>query len=129
MTVATQSPLTQLGDDVAQCIALCQDAHRTCVRTFTHCSRRGGLHGEPQHLRLLLDCAQICQTSADFLLRGSDLYNYPCGVCAYICDRCADDCESIAAGDPLMAQCIRACRDCAHHCLHISKARKIASPS
>jgi len=40
---------------------------------------------QPAHMRLLMDCAQACQTSADFLLRNSPFHSRNCGVCADVC--------------------------------------------
>jgi hypothetical protein len=76
----------------------------------------GGAHGGAAHVRLLLDCAEICHTSADFMLRGSDLHPLTCGVCAQVCERCADECERLGATDPAMKRCAEACRRCAESC-------------
>jgi hypothetical protein len=72
----------------------------------------GGEHVQPQHFRLMLDCAQICQTAADFMLRKSPHHPHLCSECAEICRLCADDCERM--GD--MDDCVEACRKCALTC-------------
>jgi hypothetical protein len=54
-----------------------------------HCLQKGGKHAEAKHLRLLMDCAEIRQTSAHFMLRGSDLHSRTCFACAEVCVRCA----------------------------------------
>ena len=69
---------------------------------------------------LLLDCAQICATSADFMLRMSDHHPQVCGVCADICDACARECESMADGAEFMRRCADACRRCAESCRRMS---------
>lgn len=79
---------------------------------YRHCLQLGGKHVEPAHLQLMADCAQICRTSADFMLRGSPRHALTCRACAEICEACADDCERI--GD--MADCVQACRRCAEAC-------------
>ena len=94
--------------------------HAICVETVTHCLEMGGKHAEAAHIRLLLDCAEICQTSANFMLRGSDLHGRTCGVCAEVCERCAQDCERFG-DDEHMQACAKACRSCAASC------RKMAS--
>ena len=33
---------------------------------------------------VLLDCAEICQTSANFMLRGSPLHTNTCAACAIV---------------------------------------------
>ena len=61
--------------DIQQCIQDCLRSQRVCVETFTHCLEKGGKHAAPEHIRLLLDCSEICQTSANFMLRNSELHN------------------------------------------------------
>lgn len=67
------------------------------------------------HIRLLLDCKQICATSADFMARGSDLHAEICAVCADVCERYARDCEQFG-DDPVMRAWAEACRRCAESC-------------
>jgi hypothetical protein len=67
----------------------------------------------------LLDCAEICQTSANFMLRGSELHSRTCWACAEICERCARDCERLS-DDAYMRACAEACRRCANSCKHMA---------
>lgn len=97
------------------CIDTCVDCHRVCLETATHCMAKGGSHATEPHLRLLADCAQICQTSADFMIRGSDLHILTCRVCAEVCERCAQDCFGYG-DDPQMKRCAEICRECAASC-------------
>jgi hypothetical protein len=83
----------QIDVAMRECIDECQECHAACVETSAHCLTMGGKHASYEHQTLLLDCAQICQTSADFMLRGSALHRETCRVCADVCDRCADACE------------------------------------
>ena len=99
-----------------QCIQNCQDCHRVCLELVTHCLQLGDKHAEATHIRLLLDCAQVCATSADFMIRGSDMHGYTCGACAEVCARCAEECERMAEGDELMLRCAEVCRRCAESC-------------
>jgi hypothetical protein len=69
----------------------------------------------------LLDCASICHTSADFMLRGSDLHRPTCGVCAEVCQRCAESCERMAE-DELDRRCAEVCRRCAESCRQMAGA-------
>ena len=56
--------MQQMNQEMRQCIDNCQSCHRTCLQTITHCLQKGGPHAAAAHIRLLADCAQICQTSA-----------------------------------------------------------------
>jgi hypothetical protein len=97
------------------CIVRCSDCHRACTETLMYCLQQGGQHSESNHIRLLIDCAQICQTSADFMLRGSDLHHFTCGACAEVCQRCFEDCAAMS-DDNRMAACAEECRRCAESC-------------
>ena len=45
--------------------------HGICVQTIQYAVQQGDPHVAPEHLRLFEDCAQLCQTSEEFMLRGS----------------------------------------------------------
>jgi hypothetical protein len=105
--------------EMQHCIDECTQCHAVCLGTIQHFLAKGGLHAAPQHIRLLADCAQICQTSADFMIRSSDHYPLTCGVCADICQRCAEDCERMADDAPIR-RCAQTCRTCAESCRHMA---------
>lgn len=104
-----------LTDEMRRCAEQCRECHEVCVETIHHCLEQGGRHVEAGHVRLLLDCAQICDTSGDFLLRGSDLHTETCRACAEVCTRCAESCERVG-GDDVMKRCAEICRRCAESC-------------
>jgi hypothetical protein len=94
--------------DMQQCIQNCLDCHRICLETVAYCLKMGGKHADPEHISLLLNCAEICQTSAKFMISGTDLHKLTCGVCAEVCARCADSVR--------MKACVEACRRCVQSC-------------
>ncbi|HEY3698590.1 MAG TPA: four-helix bundle copper-binding protein [Spongiibacteraceae bacterium] len=95
------------------CVENCQRCHSICLGTaLTHCLQKQGAHTEPEHFRLMINCAEICQTAANFMLSHSPLHNVVCAACAKICDACAQSCEKIDAMD----ECVAACRACARSC-------------
>lgn len=106
----------QMSQEMQDCISNCMNCHAVCLETISHCLSMGGEHASPKHIGLLQDCAQICATSADFMLRMSDYHPQIFGVCADICESCAKDCESMADGDDFMQRCADACRRCAESC-------------
>jgi hypothetical protein len=109
-------PIHAHGDpDMQQCIQQCLTCHSICLATVQHCLQMDGPHAEAGHIRLLLDCADICQTSANFMLRGSDLHMRTCATCAEVCDRCAQSCEALAE-DAQIRACAEECRRCADSC-------------
>ena len=61
-------------DPDVQIMAECHDS----------CLEKGGDHTRADHVSLLLDCAEICQTAANFMLRNSELHARTCAVCAEV---------------------------------------------
>ena len=112
----------QHGPDMQHCIQMCTECHRVCLETVAHCLRMGGEHAQADHIRLLMDCAEICQTSANFMVRGSELHGRTCGVCAEVCERCAQDCDRF--GDDFMKRCAETCRRCAESCRRMAGAAR-----
>ncbi len=106
---------SEMGSEMQACIQNCLTCHSTCVVTLAHCLEVGGAHVQAAHLRLLLDCAEICQTSANFMLRGSALHQRTCGVCAEACTQCAEACANMG-DDSQMQACAVICRQCADSC-------------
>jgi hypothetical protein len=76
----------QISGERRECIQLCTACHNVCVETLDHELRLGGSHAAADHVRLLLDCAQLCATSDDVMLR-----------CAEVCRQCAACCLHMAA--------------------------------
>jgi hypothetical protein len=105
-----------ISDEMHECIENCSDCHDTCTETLVHCLSMGGEHAAVDHVRALVDCAQACDASRDFMLRGSDLHPQYCGACADACERCAESCERIGADDEVMRSCAEMCRRCAATC-------------
>ncbi|HYD96966.1 MAG TPA: four-helix bundle copper-binding protein [Noviherbaspirillum sp.] len=96
-----------------QCVDECLHCYRTCLQmAMNHCLEAGGPHTEPEHFRLMMNCAGICRTSAEFMLSNSPLHTVTCAACAEVCQACADSCER--TGD--MDECVQACRSCMESC-------------
>jgi hypothetical protein len=104
----------QMSAQMQEAIRNCTECHQVCLETVAHGLQTGGRHAEAAHVRLLLDCAQLCATSADFMTSGSGFSSQICGVCAEVCDRCAEDCERFE--EDFMRHCAEVCRRCARSC-------------
>jgi hypothetical protein len=110
---------TTNDSSMQSCIDACNQCYQMCLRTaMNHCLESGGRHVDPQHFRLMMNCAEICQTSVNFMLSHSAFSSQICGVCAETCEACAESCEQI--GD--MEDCARTCRECAKHCRQMAGA-------
>jgi hypothetical protein len=105
-----QSPL---NPNMQRCITACTECHHVCLQmAMTHCLQLGGKHVEEEHLKLMMNCAEICQTAGNFMLTNSPLHGAVCQACAEVCNACAQSCEEV--GD--MDECVKACRECAESC-------------
>jgi len=95
------------------CIEACNHCHQVCLQTAMNlCLETGGKHVEAEHFRLMMNCAEICQTSANFQLGSSSFSQRLCAICAEVCEACAADCRKIGGMD----ECVEACRQCADSC-------------
>ena len=110
--------MNQLSQKVRDTIQALQHCHATCLSmAMTHCLETGGEHARPQHLRLMLDCAQLCALTADALGRKSQFHNRLAQLCAEVCETCEKDCARLDG----MEDCVQACRDCARLCTEVAR--------
>jgi hypothetical protein len=103
------------GDGMDRCLRECQSCHSTCLAAVAYCLQKGGAHAEPRHIALLLSCAEMCQTSANAMLLGSEMHAAFCEACAKVCERCADSCAKLG-DDARLKECEKACRACTKSC-------------
>lgn len=108
------SPKSVSGE-ISNCLEECVACARTCTDTLVHCLQMGGAHAAVNHVQILLDCTQICNTTSEFMSRYSPQHGVACKACADICDRCATACDSFK-GDDAMTACAKECRKCADSC-------------
>jgi len=102
-----------MDQSMQDCIDACLACYKTCLsHAMGHCLEVGGEHVAKDHFTLMMACAEICRTSAHFMLMGSPHHKHICAECAEICDQCATDCERL--GD--MQECVDVCRRCAESC-------------
>jgi len=66
------------------------------------------------HLHLV-ECAEICRTTASFLRWNSAFCKAACALCAETCERCAWECARIP-GDEQARRVLEACEQCAGAC-------------
>jgi hypothetical protein len=102
--------------EMQRCIQQCQDCHARCIELINHCLMVGGRHAAPTHIRLLMDCAQLCTVTADFMARDSAFHDRTCQLCAELCRSCADSCAEVAGDDQLVRECVDLCHRCAESC-------------
>ena len=111
-----------LDDRMQECIDRCQTCQEACLETVNHCLQKGGKHADAKHISTLLACAEICDTSARFMLLGSEYHARVCEVCAEICEACAVSCDRMG-DDETMRACADECRRCAESCQQMATTR------
>jgi hypothetical protein len=97
------------------CVSVCSDTQRSCLDTVRYCLDMGGRFSASGRIRVLLDCASMCQTTAEDSRHGSILYEQSASYCAHLCERVARELYPLAADDMIQA-CILACQRCAEYC-------------
>lgn len=122
MTI-TPATYDHVDRSMQECVEECSTCHHVCLLTSAHCLSLGGVHAEPGHLTLLADCADICLTTANLLLRGSEHYEATCAACLEICRACEASCATIR-DDVNMRECGDACRRCAEACQKLTAHMK-----
>ncbi|TAJ71743.1 MAG: four-helix bundle copper-binding protein [Phenylobacterium sp.] len=103
---------------LADCIALCLKCHAACQDAVGK-TLSGAGRAEPALVMTLLDCAEICQATANSMARGSPVHTAFCAACAQVCDACAEACGKAEAAAALQA-CADLCRECAMSCRHMA---------
>jgi len=99
----------QLRDNLDK-LGACHDMCLSMAMTF--CLEMGGAHARPQHIRLMLDCAGMCDTARDAILRKSQFHTGILTLCADICEACGKACAALGR----MEDCVETCRACAEAC-------------
>ena len=118
---APESHDPQAHDDLQDCIEECLNCHAVCTLTLQHCIASGGGELTDVHLiGILLDCAEIAQTSANFMLRGSPYHVITCGACAELCRACEEACRGVR-DDEQLSHCGDVCASCAESCDRMSQ--------
>jgi hypothetical protein len=110
-----------INQQMLHCIQECVSCHAVCLHTMTVALYSNHLAQDNRLVRLLLDCADICQTNADFMLRGSPMHGLTCGACSQICEACAVACDHFK-NDENLAACSGSCRSCAAICQEMAAA-------
>jgi hypothetical protein len=117
-------PPSAASADKQSAVASALHCARTCYEMAMSQARQpGGKPLEVEHLALMLNCADLCETTARFLINDSPVQARVAGVCAEVCQECARHCERVND----MNECVDACRACAVDCGRLSSMGSDAS--
>ena len=107
-------------------ITECRRCQDVCLEAVAHALRRGEHYADEELVGALLDAADVCRTSIDFLRRGSPLRTRTCAVSADVCERAAEVCGAFS-DDAVMRACADTCLRCASACRDIATDGWIAA--
>jgi hypothetical protein len=99
----------------------CLHCHDVCGNTVAHALRMGARHADDARVGALLDCADVCHTTALLIRRGSPLARRTAAVAAELCDDAAEASAALT-DDPVMTACAESCRRCAAWCRRLGGA-------
>ncbi len=103
----------ELIRSLLQCAVECEHCANACLDEGDH------LPMMVNCIRLDRDCATICRSTADLIIRGSEISDKALEICAEICTKCAEECGSHDMDH--CQECSKACMECAEACKsHVS---------
>jgi hypothetical protein len=108
-----------ISEEVRQCIDATSNCYTVCTETLTYSLNGVGLLSESEHVRLLIDCCEVCQTTQNTLLRGSDLGLMLTAVCVEACEKVAESCRRVDGDEQLLA-CAETCDQTADCCRQLA---------
>lgn len=112
-------PSMAMYEGIRQCTSCALVAKETLTYALSH----GAEHAEADHLRLLMDTAEICQAAADFILRASPHHGLVCRACVTVCKACAADARAI--GTLELQRLADHCERCAEACELLAAAAEV----
>ncbi len=76
------------------CISICQACQSNCLTAaLSMSSQIGGAYLRPAHIRSLMNCNELWQTSTHHLLTESPIHHHLSKICSELHDSCAISCE------------------------------------
>lgn len=99
--------------EAERCIDALQACYAVCMRSVSYGYVKESGPLQEEHVRLMIDCAEMCQTAANFLIRESDHYLRICREAAEICKDLVSSCEGVDGMEGILSicdECVSACR-------------------
>lgn len=95
-------------------LRMLQDCASMCYKTCDMLLNRPDAHLRRPQIKLLADCATICEVCAKFVAGNSILMKSICEYCAYVCEVCGNEC--LKHPDQESQSCGQMCLKCAREC-------------
>jgi hypothetical protein len=107
--------------EMAECIDDCNRTHQVLLTASGHALRHGGAENTAHIIRVMSDCVEMCQTAANFMLRGSPNHKKTCAVNAEFCREVARECARFE-DDDVMQKVVEVTTACAESCEQMAQA-------
>lgn len=108
------------NESLIRSIDECYDCAQACIACADACLAEDMVDKLKQCIRLNLDCADICSTTAALASRrtgsNADVLRQMIGICAVACRLCAEECERHASEHEHCRICAEECRRCEQVC-------------
>lgn len=111
-------PRVPSASDLRAAFLACLRAHEACEAAVTQVLR-GEDGAVDERVGTLLDCADVCRTTARHIRHASPLLRGTAGVAAELCERAAEACAALASA-PAMLTYAEACRRSAACCRRVA---------
>ena len=106
--------VTNVANDYQKCIDACNRCAQACYECFEACLSEADVRARTKCIKMLVECAQMCQMSAAGMASNGRFIKEHCNLCATVCDACAQECNMFK--DQHCKQCAQECRTCAQEC-------------
>ena len=94
-----------------RCMAACEHCAVSCLQE-THSDKM------KECIRMDMQCAVLCRTTAEMLAMDSEFSPYLCKLCADVCEKCGHICSQHEHDH--CQKCAKACHECAEKCHQIA---------
>jgi len=91
------------------------ECEEMCEMSISYSLHQRGDFAKQDHIKWLQDCTDVCNLSKKYFIRDSEYVGDTLNLCSYICDDCAESCETFFE-DQQMVDCGKICRECANAC-------------
>ena len=105
--------------DLRAAFLACLRAHEACEAAVAQALRAQEGEALNECVGALLDCADVCRTTARHIRHGSPLLRGTAGVAAELCERAAEACLALPSG-PAGQTWAEACRRAAAGCRRLA---------
>ena len=96
------------------CIDACTKCAQACFECYSACLNEEDVHSRTEHIKMLMECALMCQHSVMLMATNSPTAVDHCKQCGEMCQECADGCNGF--DEDHCKKCAKICETCANEC-------------